>query len=113
MWSMSLALFKRSWSLCYQLLVGATCDYDGQREEINDMSLSKFETEIPSTSNLSRNLKYKKVIGIGQKLAMVASECGMPDLEGNTVPLNLCSYTGRTMSKSVLFQLKKLLTPQQ
>ena len=35
--------------------------------------------EMPSTSTLSRNQKYKKVIGIRQKLAMVASECGMPE----------------------------------
>lgn len=74
-----LALVAERWRKDYQLLVGATCDYDGQREEINDISLSRFETEVPSTSTLSRNQKYKKVIGIGQKLAMVASECGMPD----------------------------------
>ena len=74
-----LALVAERWRKDYQLSVGATCDYDGQREEINDISLSRFETEVPSTSTLSRNQKYKKVIGIGQKLAMVASECGMPD----------------------------------
>ena len=78
------------------------------------ISLSRFEMEMPSTSILSRNQKYEKVTGIGQKLTMVASECGMPNLEGNTVPLNLCSYTERTMSKSVMFLLMlltlKLLT---
>ena len=48
-------------------------------EANNGMSLSRFEMKAPSTSTLSRNQKYKKVVGIGQKLAMVASECGMPE----------------------------------
>ena len=48
-------------------------------EANNGMSLSRFEMKVPSTSTLSRNQKYKKVVGIGQKLAMVASECGMPE----------------------------------
>ena len=70
------------WHKDYQLLVGTTCDCEGQMEDDeadHGISLSRFEMEMPSTSTLSRNQKYKNIVGIGQKLAMVASECGMPE----------------------------------
>ena len=42
--------------------------------------MEKWEDdEANNGMSLSRNQKYKKVVGIGQKLAMVASECGMPE----------------------------------
>ena len=66
----------------YQILVGSTCGHEGEMEDneaSNGISFSRLEMPVTSTSTLSRNQKYKKVVEIGQKLAMVASECGMPE----------------------------------
>ena len=69
------------WRKDYQILVGSTCGHEGEMEDneaSNGISFSRLEMPVTSTSTLSRNQKYKKVVEIGQKLAMVASECGMP-----------------------------------
>ena len=70
------------WRKDYQILVGSTCGHEGEMEDneaSNGISFSRLEMPVTSTSTLSRNQKYKKVVEIGQKLAMVASECGMPE----------------------------------
>ena len=72
-----LHLVADRWRKDYQLLVSTTCGPEGEMEDneaSNGISFSRIEMEVPCNSTLSRNQKYRKVIGIGQKLAMVASE---------------------------------------
>ena len=44
-------------------------------------------------STLSKNQKYRKALGIGQKLAALTSECGMNEFKRKTLVLeNLLNY---------------------
>ena len=76
-----LQLVADRWRKDYQLLVstGSVCDSMEQDPPSNPMSFSKLKVESQSTSTLSRNQKYTKALGIGQKMAMIASECGMSE----------------------------------
>lgn len=79
-----LQMVARRWLKEYQLLVGDTdecsdvmdvdCDCDS-----NTLSVSQVTVNSQITSTLSRNQKYRKMLEVGQKLAMVASEHGMLD----------------------------------
>ena len=49
--------------------------------------VSAITTNVSLKSTLSKNQKYKKALGIGQKLAALSSECGMAEFRRKFVLL--------------------------
>lgn len=87
-----LHLVARRWHKDYQLLVdpSETSDFQGCSATIE---LSTIVTKGPSMSTLSKNQKYKKALGCGQKLAALTSECGMTEFKRKILVLeNLFNY---------------------
>ena len=76
-----LQLVANRWHKDYQLLIGSSdeCDNGVEGGPAHVMPLSEITVNSRMTCTLSRNQKYKKTLDVGNKLAMVASECGMPD----------------------------------
>ncbi len=97
-----LTTVARRWHKDYQILVGVgaegqeneserECPVLDQENELEECPvLDQVEGECPLSvssllvksrlrGTLSRNQKYTKVVGLGQKLATIVSECGMPD----------------------------------
>ena len=48
-------------------------------------------------STLSKNQKYKKALGLGQKLAALTSECGMSEFKGRFLLWKICLITGKAI----------------
>ena len=69
-------LVARRWHKDYQLLCELLddCHEEGKSDAIQ---VPAIDTSVPLHSTLSKNHKYKKVLGLGQKLAALSSECGM------------------------------------
>ena len=82
-------LVARRWHKDYQLLVNES-EVSGDLDEGDNGSVfqvSAITTNVSLKSTLSKNQKYKKALGIGQKLAALSSECGMAEFRRKFVLL--------------------------
>ena len=91
-------LVARRWHKAFQLLMDPSEVSDDRDEEDNSgaLQVSSLTTNFPLKSTLSKNQKYKKALGLGQKLAALSSECGMAEFRRKIVVLeSLLSYWER------------------
>lgn len=56
-------------------------DYHSEENCSATVQVSTIVTKGPSMSTLSKTQKYKKALGLGQKLAALTSECGMTEFK--------------------------------
>ena len=90
-----LQLVARRWHTDYQLTVdpSQTSYFHSEQDCSATVKLSTIVTKGPSMSTLSKNQKYKKALGLGQKLAALTSECGMSEFKRKILVMeNLFNY---------------------
>ena len=98
-------LVARRWHKDFQLLMDPSEVSDDRDEEDKSgaLQVSSLITNFPLKSTLSKNQKYKKALGLGQKLAALSSECGMAEFRRKVVVLeSLLSYWERNCDVKIV-----------
>ena len=108
-----LHLVAKRWHKDYQLLVDSTDQTPDLQDCSATVELSTIVTKGPSMSTLSKNQKYRKALGIRQKLAALTSECGMNEFKGKILVLeNLLNYWENNCDIEIVpFQETEVLAP--
>ncbi|XP_065913600.1 uncharacterized protein [Dysidea avara] len=74
-----------------------------EEDKSGALQVSSLITNFPLKSTLSKNQKYKKALGLGQKLAALSSECGMAEFRRKVVVLeSLLSYWERNCDVKIV-----------
>jgi len=96
-----LQLVAERWRKDYQLLVDPI---DFQDTSVAaEVQVSTISSKVLSKSTLSKNQKYKKILGIGQKLAELVSGCGMAEFRRKGCILeSLLKYWGRNCEVEIM-----------
>ena len=98
------SLVAERWLKSYQVHVGE-CENVMTKSDVqpSEVTMSCIKA-IPSlSSTLSKNQKYCKILSLSQKLAVLASNCGMPDFRQKYSDVeNLISFWENNVSFAII-----------